>query len=99
MKATRVVLVVAAVAAVAAVAKKYLTPGVYVEEVPSSPRPIGAVGTSTAARVRERLKRAREAYSQEMASGSRPIEAVGTAIAAFVGLAPEPPPPPPPPPR
>lgn len=36
---------------------------------------------------RERLKRAREAYSQEVASGSKPIEAVGTAIAAFVGLA------------
>ena len=34
---------------------------------------------------RERLKRAREAYSKEVASGSRPIEAVGTAIAAFVG--------------
>ena len=36
---------------------------------------------------RERLKRAREAYSQEVASGSKPIEGVGTAIAAFVGLA------------
>jgi hypothetical protein len=36
---------------------------------------------------RERLKRAREAYSQEVASGSKPIEAVGTAVAAFVGLA------------
>jgi hypothetical protein len=36
---------------------------------------------------RERLKRAREAYSEEVASGSRPIEAVGTAVAAFVGLA------------
>lgn len=34
---------------------------------------------------RERLQRAREAYSEEVASGSRPIEAVGTAIAAFVG--------------
>ena len=36
---------------------------------------------------RERLKRAREAYSQSIASGSRPIEGVGTAVAAFVGLA------------
>lgn len=36
---------------IAAVARKYLTPGVYVEEVPSSPRPIEGVGTSTAARV------------------------------------------------
>ena len=36
---------------------------------------------------RERLKRAREAYSQEVASGAKPIEGVGTAIAAFVGLA------------
>ena len=36
---------------------------------------------------RERLKRAREAYSKAVASGSRPIEAVGTAVAAFVGLA------------
>ena len=89
MKATRIVLIAAGVVGVAvAVAKKYLSPGVYVEEVPSSPRPIGAVGTSTAARVRERLKRAREAYSAEVASGARPIEAVGTAVAAFVGPAP-----------
>ena len=36
---------------------------------------------------RERLQRAREAYSQSIASGSRPIEGVGTAVAAFVGLA------------
>jgi len=36
---------------------------------------------------RERLKRAREAYSKEVSIGSRPIEAVGTAIAAFAGLA------------
>jgi len=36
---------------------------------------------------RERLKRAREAYTQSIASGSRPIEGVGTAVAAFVGLA------------
>ena len=36
---------------------------------------------------RERLKRAREAYSKAVASGARPIEAVGTSIAAFVGLA------------
>jgi hypothetical protein len=36
---------------------------------------------------RERLKRAREAYSHSIASGSRPIEGVGTAVAAFVGLA------------
>ena len=36
---------------------------------------------------RERLKRAREAYSQEVASGAKPIEGVGTAVAAFVGLA------------
>ncbi len=34
---------------------------------------------------RERLKRAREAYSDEVASGSKPIEGVGTAIAAFIG--------------
>ncbi|MGH3127164.1 MAG: hypothetical protein ACRDPX_04525 [Gaiellaceae bacterium] len=51
MKATRVVLIAAGVVAVVAVAKKYLTPGVYVEEVPSTPRPIEGVGTSTAARV------------------------------------------------
>jgi phage tail sheath protein FI len=36
---------------------------------------------------RERLKRAREAYSKKVASGSKPIEGVGTAVAAFVGLA------------
>jgi hypothetical protein len=36
---------------------------------------------------RERLKRAREAYSKKVASGSEPIEGVGTAIAAFAGLA------------
>ena len=30
------------------VTKSYRTPGVYVEEVPSGPRPIQAVGTSTA---------------------------------------------------
>jgi hypothetical protein len=36
---------------------------------------------------RERLKRAREAYSRSVASGSKPIEGVGTAVAAFVGLA------------
>lgn len=36
---------------------------------------------------RERLKRAREAYTQEIASGAKPIEGVGTAIAAFIGLA------------
>ncbi len=36
---------------------------------------------------RERLKRAREAYSRSIASGSKPIEGVGTAVAAFVGLA------------
>lgn len=36
---------------------------------------------------RERLKRARQAYSQEVASGSKPIEGVGTAVAAFIGLA------------
>ncbi len=32
---------------------------------------------------RERVKRARDAYSHDVASGSKPIEAVGTAIAAF----------------
>ena len=36
---------------------------------------------------RERLERARKAYSRSVASGSRPIEGVGTAVAAFVGLA------------
>jgi len=36
---------------------------------------------------RERLKRARKAYSTSIASGARPIEGVGTAVAAFVGLA------------
>ena len=36
---------------------------------------------------RERLTRAREAYSRSIASGSKPIEGVGTAVAAFVGLA------------
>ena len=36
---------------------------------------------------RERLQRAREAYSHSIATGSRPIEGVGTAVAAFVGLA------------
>jgi phage tail sheath protein FI len=36
---------------------------------------------------RERLKRAREAYSQEVALGSKPVKGVGTAVAAFVGLA------------
>jgi len=34
-------------------ATSYLTPGVYVEEVPAGPRPIGGVGTSTAAFVGE----------------------------------------------
>ena len=48
MKATRVVLIAAGVVGVVVVAKKYLSPGVYVEEVPSTPRPIGTVGTSTA---------------------------------------------------
>ena len=38
---------------VAAVARKYLTPGVVVEEVPEPPRPINPVGTSTAARGRD----------------------------------------------
>ena len=37
---------------------------------------------------RERLKRARGAYTEEVAAGARPIEGVGTAIAAFIGLAP-----------
>jgi phage tail sheath protein FI len=85
--------VIGAVAAVAVAAKKkrrrsgYRSPGVYVEEVPSSQLPIAGVGTSIAA-FRKRLKRARDAYDQEVASGSKPIEAVGTAIAAFVGPAP-----------
>jgi hypothetical protein len=49
MKATRLVLIAVGVVAVAAVAKKWFTPGgVY---VPEPPRPIGEVGTSTAARV------------------------------------------------
>lgn len=49
MKATRLVLIAVGVVAVVAVAKKWFTPGgVYVEEVPSGPRPIGGVGTSTA---------------------------------------------------
>ena len=51
MKASRIVLIAAAVAGIVVVAKKYLTPGVYVEEVPSGSRPIQGVGTSTAARV------------------------------------------------
>ena len=51
MKATRVVLIAAGVVAVAAVAKKYLSPGVYVQEIPSTPRPIEGVGTSTVGRV------------------------------------------------
>jgi hypothetical protein len=34
---------------IAAVARKYLTPGVVVEEVPEPPRPMEGVGTSTAA--------------------------------------------------
>jgi hypothetical protein len=34
-------------------ATSYMTPGVYVEEVPAGPRPIGGVGTSTAAFVGE----------------------------------------------
>ncbi len=46
-----------------------------------------AVYAVATTRGRERLKRAREAYSQSMASGSRPIEGVGPAVAAFVGLA------------
>ena len=85
--------VIVAVAAVAVAAKKkrrsrsgYRSPGVYVEEVPSSQGPIEGVGTSIAA-FRKRLKRAREAYNQEVASGAKPIEAVGAAVAAFVGLA------------
>ena len=36
---------------------------------------------------RERVKRARKAYSDAIASGARTIEGVGTAVAAFVGLA------------
>jgi hypothetical protein len=49
VKATRLVLMVVGAVAVAAVAKKWFTPGgVYVYEVPSGPRPIGTVGTSTA---------------------------------------------------
>jgi hypothetical protein len=51
VKATRLLLIAAGVAAVAAAARKYLTPGVRVEEVPSGPRPIEGVGTSTAGRV------------------------------------------------
>jgi hypothetical protein len=35
----------------------YLSPGVYVEEVPSAPRPIEGVGTSTAARAGGRSSR------------------------------------------
>ena len=95
MSRGRWALVIGAVAAVAVAAKKkrrrsgYRSPGVYVEEIPATNRPIEGVGTTVAAfRVRERLKRAREAYGQEVASGSKPIEAVGTAVAAFVGLAP-----------
>ena len=93
MSRTGWAVVIGAVAAVAVAAKKkrrrsgYRSPGVYVEEVPSSQLPIAGVGTSIAA-FRKRLKRARDAYNQEVASGSKPIEAVGTAIAAFVGPAP-----------
>jgi len=55
-------LVIGAVAAVAVAAKKkrrrsgYRSPGVYVEEIPATNRPIEGVGTTVAAfRVRERL--------------------------------------------
>ena len=49
VKAGRVVLIAAGAVVVAAVAKKWFTPGgVYVEDVPSGPRPIDTVGTSTA---------------------------------------------------
>ena len=51
MKATRVVLIAVGVVGVVVVAKKYLSPGVYVPEVPSSPPPIGGVGTTTVGRV------------------------------------------------
>jgi phage tail sheath protein FI len=93
VKATRVVVIVVGAVAVAVAAKKkrrrsgYRSPGVYVEEVPSSQLPIAGVGTSIAA-FRKRLKRAREAYSEAVASGAKPIEGVGTAVAVFVGLAP-----------
>ena len=48
-----------------------------------------AIGAVTTASGRERVKRARKAYSDAIASGARPIEGVGTAVAAFVGLADE----------
>ena len=47
-RAVKVVVLAVAVYGVVVVAKKYLSPGVYVEEVPSAPRPIQGVGTSTA---------------------------------------------------
>ena len=51
MRATRVVLLVVGVVGGVLVAKKYLSPGVYVQEIPSTPRPIEGVGTSTVGRV------------------------------------------------
>jgi phage tail sheath protein FI len=51
VKATRVVLLVVGVVGGVVVAKKYLSPGVYVQEVPSTPTPIPGVGTSTVGRV------------------------------------------------
>ena len=51
MKASRVVLLVVGVVGVVVVAKKYLSPGAYVQEIPSTPRPIEGVGTSTVGRV------------------------------------------------
>lgn len=66
MKAIRVILVVAGVVGAAVVvAKKYLSPGVYIEEVPSSPRPIEGVGTSTAARVSDDPKKPRGLQDEE----------------------------------
>jgi phage tail sheath protein FI len=56
--------------------------GVYVEEVPSTSKPIEGVGTSIAAFITPGV------YVEEVPSTSKPIEGVGTAVAAFVGLAP-----------
>src|SRR3954449_4326095 len=57
----------------------YLTPGVYVEEVPSANKPIEGVSTSNAAQILD---------IAVVPSANKPIEGVSTSIAAFVGLAP-----------
>ena len=46
-RAVKVVVLAVAVYAVVVVAKKYLSPGAYVSEIPDSQLPIPGVGTST----------------------------------------------------